>query len=102
MYVYNYENGVFMLRNKEEYLYEILICYSVQVSWVPISHPRQLSFFIFPLPQVSFFLSFYISCNIMYINLIYICTYYCENGCVYMYIIMCRDKEPVLDINLHI
>ena len=31
MYNYNYENGVFMLRNKEEYLYEILICYSVHV-----------------------------------------------------------------------
>ena len=30
------------------------------------SHLRQISFFIFPLPRVSFFLSFYISCNIMY------------------------------------
>ena len=53
------------------------------------SHLRQFSFFIFPLPQVSFFLSFYISCNIMYMYI----TCISVHVHVFLFIVTCMQYQ---------
>ena len=72
----------------------ILTCTCILMSWVRIP-PEATLFFIFPLSQVSFFLSFfhfflsfYISYNIMYLDLVWLAKFWMMNVYLWMKSVM--------------